>query len=325
MGVEKLGVMTSGGDSPGMNAAIRAVVHTAAQYEIQCFGIRLGYKGLIEGDVLELETKDVRNILHRGGTFLKTARSDKFRTFEGRKKAYENIQKYKMEGLIIIGGDGSFTGAKVFGSEYDIPIIGIPGTIDNDIYGTDFTVGYDTALNTVVNVIDKIVDTATSHNRLFFIEVMGRDSGFIALNSGIATGALDILIPEKDYTLDKLFSSVERGSNQGKSSRIIVVAEGKKLGRVYALAKATQIKFPYYDIRVSILGHVQRGGNPSCYDRVLASRFGVEAVEALLHGKREVLIGIRSGKIIFTTFEEAIQKQKEINKDIIKILDVISV
>ncbi|WP_103328003.1 6-phosphofructokinase [Bacteroidetes bacterium endosymbiont of Geopemphigus sp.] len=323
--IKKLGVMTSGGDAPGMNAAIRSVVRAATHHELECLGIRLGYQGLIENDLLELGARDVKNIINRGGTFLKTARSKEFKTAQGRKKAYENLKKHQIDALIIIGGDGSFTGARVFGSEYDIPVVGIPGTIDNDIYGTDFTVGYDTALNTVIEAIDKIRDTATSHNRLFFVEVMGRDAGFIALNSGIATGALDILIPEKDYNLDQLFTSIERGNKEGKSSSIIVVAEGEKLGGVYDLAKATGMKYPDYDIRVSILGHVQRGGNPSCYDRVLASRLGVAAVESIIKGKRDIMVGIRGNKIIFTLFEEAIRKKNEINEDLIKIADIIAV
>ena len=325
MMIKKLGVMTSGGDSPGMNAAIRAVVRAAAYYEVKCLGIRLGYQGLIENNLLELGARDVKNIINRGGTFLKTVRSKEFKTIHGQKKAYENLKKNQIDALIVIGGDGSFKGAKEFGNEYDIPIVGIPGTIDNDIYGTDFTVGYDTALNTVIGAIDKIRDTATSHNRLFFVEVMGRDAGFIALNSGIATGALDILIPEKDYNLDQLFTSIERGNKEGKSSSIIVVAEGEKLGGVYDLAKATGMKYIDYDIRVSILGHVQRGGNPSCYDRVLASRLGVASVESIIKGKRDVMVGIRGSKIIFTPFEEAILKKNEINKDLIKIADIVAV
>lgn len=317
--------MTSGGDAPGMNAAIRAVVRAATHYDLECIGIKLGYQGLIEGDFLILGARDVKNIINRGGTFLKTARSKEFMSPQGRKKAYENLKKHQIDAFIVIGGDGSFTGAKVFSDEYDIPVIGIPGTIDNDIYGTDFTVGYDTALNTAVEAIDKIRDTATSHNRLFFVEVMGRDAGFIALNSGIATGALDILIPEKDYNLDQLFTSIERGNHQGKSSSIIVVAEGEKLGGVYDLAKATKMKYPDYDIRVSVLGHLQRGGDPSCYDRVLASRLGVAAVEALVGGKKELMAGIKGNEVIFTPFEEAIRKHNEINKDLIKIADITAV
>lgn len=315
MKFKKLGVMTSGGDAPGMNAAIRSVVRTAVYYRMSCLGIRLGYEGLITGDIIELCARDVKNIIPLGGTILKTARSKEFRTPEGRKKAYANLVKNNIEGLVVIGGDGSLTAAQIFGREFDIPIIGIPGTIDNDIYGTDFTVGYDTSLNTVIEAIDKIRDTATSHNRLFFIEVMGRDSGRIALSSGIATGALYILIPEKYYNLDKLFDSIERENKEGK---YIVVAEGEKLGGVYDLAKKTQMKFPKLDIRVSILGHMQRGGTASGSDRVLASRLGVAAVEGIMEGKRGVMVGIKSNKIIFTTFEDALQKNKK--QDLIKII-----
>lgn len=325
MNINKIGVMTSGGDAPGMNAAIRAVVRTSSHYGIHCIGICWGYQGLIDGETINLGPRDVKNIIHRGGTILKTARSEEFKTIRGREKAYINFKKHELKGLIIIGGDGSFTGAMIFGKEYNIPIIGIPGTIDNDIYGTDYTIGYDTALNTTIEAIDKIRDTAISHNRLFFVEVMGRDSGFIALNSGIATGALDILIPEENYNINQLFLSIEKGNKEGKTSSIIIVAEGEKLGGVYDLAKATRIKYPNYDIRVSILGHIQRGGNPSCTDRVLASRLGVAVVEALQKGVKDVMIGIQSNKIIFTSFKEAIQKKNEIDIELIRISDIISI
>ncbi|XOD69584.1 MAG: 6-phosphofructokinase [Flavobacteriales bacterium AspAUS03] len=325
MKLNRIGIMTSGGDAPGMNAALRAVVRTASHYDIDCMGISLGYQGLIEGKMIPLGPRDVKNIIHRGGTILKTARSKVFKTAKGRQKAYENFKKSGLEGLVVIGGDGSFTGAMIFGQEYDVPIIGIPGTIDNDIYGADFTIGYDTALNTAIKAIDKIRDTATSHDRLFFVEVMGRDAGFIALNSGIATGALDILIPEENYNLDQLFSSIEKGNKEGKSSSIIIVAEGEKLGGVYDLAQATRMKYPDYDIRVSILGHIQRGGNPSCSDRVLASRLGVAAVEALKEDKRDMMAGIQGNKIIFTPFKDAIQKHNEIDRELIRVSDIIAV
>ncbi|BAO66422.1 6-phosphofructokinase [Candidatus Karelsulcia muelleri] len=324
MNIGKIGILTSGGDSPGMNAAIRAVVRTASYYCVNCIGISLGYKGLINNEMRKVVPTDVNNLIHRGGTLLKTARSEEFKTKFGRKKANINYKKNGLEGLIVIGGDGSFTGAMIFGQEYNIPIIGIPGTIDNDIYGTDFTVGYDTALNTAIEAIDKIRDTAKSHNRLFFIEVMGKDSGFLALNSGIATGALDILIPEKKYNLDKLFYSIEKVKQKGKYSSIIIVSEGKKLGGVYDLAKTTKKKFPDYDIRVSILGHIQRGGYPTCSDRVLASRLGVASVEALISGKKNVMTGIKANKVIFTPFLKAIKKKRKIDIDLIKISDIIA-
>lgn len=325
MNLNKISVMTSGGDAPGMNAAIRAVVRASYHYDIECAGIRLGYQGLIERNFTNLGPRDVKNIINRGGTILKTARSEEFKTAEGRKKAYQNFKKHDLEGLVVIGGDGSFTGAMIFGQEYEIPVIGIPGTIDNDIFGADSTIGYDTALNTAIEAIDKIRDTATSHDRLFFVEVMGRDAGFIALNSGIATGALDILIPEEDYNLDQLFTSIERGNKEGKSSSIIIVSEGEKLGGVYDLAQATRMKYPAYDIRVSILGHIQRGGNPTCADRVLASRLGVAAVEALKEGKRDMMVGTLANKIVFTPFKEAIQKRNQIDRELIRVSDIIAV
>lgn len=323
--LDKIAVMTSGGDAPGMNAAIRAVVRASYYYSIKCTGIILGYQGLINENFIDLGPRDVKNIICRGGTILKTARSKDFKTKEGRKKAYQTCKKLNIKGIIVIGGDGSFTGAMIFGEEYNIPIIGIPGTIDNDIFGTDYTVGYDTAINTAIEAIDKIKDTATSHDRLFFIEVMGRDAGFIALNTGLATGALEILIPEKNYNLDHLFYSIENGNKEGKSSSIIIVSEGEKLGGVYDLAQAARMKYPDYDIRVSILGHIQRGGNPTCSDRVLASRLGVAAVEALKNGKKNIMIGAKGNKIILTEFKDAIQKKNKIDKELIRISNIISI
>lgn len=322
--VKKIGVMTSGGDAPGMNAGIRSVARACAYYNIECKGIRLGYRGLINNDIIDLGARDVSNIINRGGTILKTARSKEFRTKEGRKKAYDNVIKNKLDALVIIGGDGSFTGAKIFYEEFGIPVIGVPGTIDNDIFGTDFTIGYDTALNTVVSAIDKIRDTAQSHNRMFFIEVMGRDAGFIALNTGIASGASDILIPEQKDSIEDLFASVERTEKAGKKSNIIVVAEGEELGGVYDLAKVIKMKHPSYDIRVTVLGHIQRGGDPSCADRVLASRLGVASVEALIEGKTNMMAGIRSNKVVYTPFEEAIIKHNTINKNLIKIAEMLA-
>ncbi|MFV0530481.1 MAG: 6-phosphofructokinase [Flavobacteriales bacterium] len=323
--INKIGVMTSGGDAPGMNAAIRAVARTCAYYKIECKGIRLGYSGLIENDIRDLGPRDVRNIINRGGTILKTARSEEFRTQEGRKKAYDNFVANGLDALVVIGGDGSFTGAKIFYEEYGVPVVGIPGTIDNDIFGTDFTIGYDTALNTVVSAIDKIRDTAQSHNRMFFVEVMGRDAGFIALSTGIASGASDILIPEQKDSIDDLLKTVKKAEKVGKKSNIIVVAEGEELGRVYDLAKFVKMKYPKYDIRVAVLGHIQRGGDPSCADRVLSSRLGVASIEALRDGKTNIMAGIRSNKVVYTSFEEAIKKHNEINKNLIKVAEMLAI
>lgn len=323
--IKKIGVLTSGGDSPGMNAAIRSVVRSACYYGIQCAGIKLGYEGLIADKIIELGPRSVRNLINRGGTELKSARSLEFRTPEGRIKAAENVKKNNIDALVVIGGDGSFTGANIFEKEHGIPFIGIPGTIDNDIFGTDYTLGYDTAMNTVVEAIDKIRDTATSHNRVFFVEVMGRDAGFIALNTGIATGALDILIPEKKDSVEDLFSSLEKAQEKGKTSSIIVVAEGDKLGGVYDLAKFTQMKYPHFDVRVTVLGHIQRGGTPSVADRVLAARLGLAAVEGLMAGKSNVMAGMRSNKVVFTPIEEAIKKHNEIDKDLLKIADILAI
>lgn len=323
--LKKIGVMTSGGDSPGMNAAVRAVVRACTYYKIQCVGIKMGYQGLIQNQTTELGARSVRHIINRGGTFLKTARSKEFRTKEGRLKAYENFKKNELDALIVIGGDGSFTGATIFHKEFGVPFIGIPGTIDNDIFGTDFTVGYDTALNTVVEAIDRIRDSATSHSRVFFVEVMGRDAGFIALNSGIASGAQDILIPEKKDSLEDLFQSLQKSEQSGKNSSIVVIAEGEELGNIYDLAKATEFKFPDYEIRVTVLGHIQRGGNPSCMDRVLASRLGVAAVEGLLEGKSDVMAGLRSNKVVYTPIQEAIKKHNEIDEELIKVAEILAI
>ncbi len=323
--LKKIGVMTSGGDSPGMNTAIRAVVRACAFYQIKCVGIKMGYEGLIQNQMSELDARSVKHIINRGGTFLQTARSTAFRTKEGRAKAFENLKKNELDGLIIIGGDGSFTGGNIFYKEYGIPFIGVPGTIDNDIFGTDFTIGYDTALNTAIEAIDRIRDSATSHNRVFFVEVMGRDAGFIALNSGIASGAQDILIPEKKDSLDNLFNSLQKSQQSNKNSSIIVVAEGEELGNVYDLAKATEARFPDYDVRVTVLGHIQRGGNPSCMDRVLASRLGIAAVEGLLEGKTNLMAGLRSNKVVFTPIEEAIKKHNEIDKELIKVAKILAI
>ncbi|PTT38504.1 6-phosphofructokinase [Chryseobacterium sp. HMWF028] len=323
--VKKIAVLTSGGDSPGMNAALRAVVRTANYYNIECYGVREGYNGLINDDFLKMGARSVKNIINQGGTILKSARSAEFRTKEGRQKAYDNCVKLGIDGLVCIGGDGTFTGAKIFNEEFGIRVIGIPGTIDNDIFGTDNTIGYDTALNTAMEAIDKIRDTATSHNRVFFVEVMGRDAGFIALNSGLATGALDILIPEKKDSIDELFAKFRNAEKTGKASSIVVVAEGEKLANVYELAEKTKLTFPDYDIRVAILGHMQRGGSPSCADRVLASRLGYGAVIGLMDGQSNVMAGMRSNDLTYTPIEEAIKKHNEINSDLLLISEILAI
>jgi len=277
--IKKIGVLTSGGDSPGMNAAVRSVVRTCAFHNVICVGIYRGYEGMIEGDFKEMNARSVNNIVNKGGTILKSARSKEFRTPEGREAAYENLKAYGIDAFVVIGGDGSFTGAMIFSHEYNFPVMGIPGTIDNDIFGTNFTLGFDTALNTVVEAIDKIRDTASSHNRLFFVEVMGRDVGHIALNAGVGAGAEEILIPEEDLGLERLLDSLKRSKRSGKSSSIVVVAEGDKIGKNgFELKEYVEENLQDYDVRVSVLGHMQRGGSPSCFDRVLASRMGVNAV-----------------------------------------------
>ncbi len=323
--IKKIGVFTSGGDSPGMNAAIRAVVRTANYHKIKCLGIYEGYNGLIAGDMKEMGARSVKNIINLGGTILRSARSAEFRTPEGREKAYQQCLNHKIDALVCIGGDGTFTGAQLFEKEFGIKVIGVPGTIDNDIFGTDFTIGYDTALNTAMEAIDKIRDTATSHNRVFFVEVMGRDAGFIALSSGIATGALDILIPEKSDSLDEMFGALQKAQKSGKSSSIIVVAEGEKLGNVFELAEKTKAKFANYDVKVSVLGHMQRGGTPTRADRVLASLLGYGAVIGLLEGKSNVMAGIRSNKLVYTPICEAIIKHNEIDAEMLKISEILAI
>ena len=324
--IKKIGVMTSGGDSPGMNAAIRAVVRGCAYYEIDCIGIYRGYQGLIENDLEQLTARSVKNIINRGGTFLKSARSKEFITKEGRQKAYENLKNAGIDALIVIGGDGTFTGAILFNEEHNFPVVGIPGTIDNDINGTDYTIGYDTALNTVVDAIDKIRDTASSHDRLFLVEVMGRDAGDIAMNSGVGAGAEEILIPEEDEGVERMMRSLEKSQKSGKTSSIIVVAEGEKSGKnIFELAEFIGEKMPGYDIRVSVLGHIQRGGKPSCFDRVLASRLGVGAVEALMRGESNVMIGITDKKVTSVDFEVAIKGQRPIDNELRRVLNITTV
>lgn len=321
--IKHIGVFTSGGDSPGMNAAIRAVVRTALFHNIKVTGILRGYDGMINGEFLPMERKSVANIIQRGGTILKTARSDEFRTKEGRSKAFDQLNKSGIDALVAIGGDGTFTGANIFHEEYKIPILGLAGTIDNDLQGTDFTIGYDTAINTVIDAVDKIRDTAESHDRLFIVEVMGRDSGLIALRSGIGSGAEAILIPETKTDINALLKRLEVG-RKDKSSKIIIVAEGDDAGGGFETAKVVKEKFPGIDIRVSILGHIQRGGSPSCMDRVLASRLGVSAVESLMEGRTSEMIGIVNGKIHYTPFSQAIKHNKDVNAELLKIVDILS-
>ena len=325
--VNKIAVLTSGGDAPGMNAAIRAVVRTCSYHDVEVLGIYRGFQGRIEDDFVELNARSVRNIINKGGTFLKSARSEGFRTKEGRENAYNNLTKNGVEALVVIGGDGTFTGALSFSQEFGFPVMGIPGTIDNDIYGTTHTIGYDTALNTVVDAIDKIRDTASSHNRMFFVEVMGRDSGFIALNSGIGGGAERIIIPEKNIPAEVLLEDIDRGKRRGKTSNIIVVAEGNTAGKaVFELKEYVEKKRPEYDIRVSVLGHMQRGGTPTCYDRVLATRMGVKAVESLLEGKSQYMVGINNDRMELIPLEKAVKENDEskIDKDLIRITDIMS-
>ena len=322
--IKNIGLFTSGGDSPGMNAAIRAVVRSAIYYNLEVTGIRRGYDGMIKGDMFPMDRKSVSNIIQRGGTILKTARSEQFKNPEGRKMAYEELKKNNVDALVAIGGDGTFTGARIFGQEFDFPIVGLPGTIDNDLCGTDFTIGYDTAINTVIDAVDKIRDTAESHDRLFIVEVMGRDSGLIALRTGIAAGAEAILIPESKTDLQSVFDRLEKG-RKDKKSKIIMLAENGEAGDAFEIGKQIKEKFPNYDTRISVLGHIQRGGSPTCMDRVLASRVGVAAVEALMAGHRNEMIGLIHNEIAYTPFEHAIKHNIEINPDFLKIVEILAI
>ncbi|MGB5370968.1 MAG: 6-phosphofructokinase [Flavobacteriaceae bacterium] len=323
--IKKIGVLTSGGDSPGMNAAIRSVVRTCAYLKIDCVGIYRGYQGMIEGDFKPMDARSVNNIINKGGTILKSARCDDFRSVEGRKLAYEQLRKENIDAFVVIGGDGSLAGAMIFNQQFNFPVMGIPGTIDNDIFGTTFTLGFDTALNTVVEVIDKIRDTASSHNRLFFVEVMGRDVGHIALNAGVGAGAEEILIPELNLGLDRLLESLKRSKKSGKSSSIVIVAEGDKTGKnVFELKEYVEQNLPIYDVRVSVLGHMQRGGAPSCYDRVLACRMGVKAVESLLEGKTNLMVGVQDNKLILTPIAKAIKGHTKIDKELIRVSEIMT-
>jgi len=324
--IKKIGVMTSGGDSPGMNAAIRAVVRTCAYHNVECMGVYRGYEGMIEGDFIDMNARSVKDIINKGGTILKSARSNEFRTPEGRKKAYDQLKRHNIDALVIIGGDGSFTGGLVFNKEYGFPVMGIPGTIDNDIFGTSHTLGFDTALNTVVEAVDKIRDTASSHNRLFFIEVMGRDVGHIALNVGVGAGAEEILIPEEDLGLDRLLESLRRSRRSGKTSSIVIVAEGDKIGKnVFELRDYVEQNLSEYEVRVSVLGHMQRGGSPSCFDRVLASRMGVKAVESLLEGKSNFMVGLLDDKMALTPLEKAVKGKSKINLELLRVSDIMTI
>ncbi|MFD2909112.1 6-phosphofructokinase [Flavobacterium ardleyense] len=323
--IKKIGVLTSGGDAPGMNAAIRSVVRTCAYHKIECVGIYRGYQGMIEGDFKEMGPRSVNNIINKGGTILKSARSSEFRTDEGQQKAYDNLVAGGIDALVVIGGDGSFSGAQFFSNSFNFPVMGIPGTIDNDIFGTSHTLGFDTALNTVIDCIDKIRDTASSHNRLFLVEVMGRDAGHIALNAGIGAGAEEILIPEEDLGLKRLLESLEKSKASGKSSSIVVIAEGDKIGKtVFELKDYIEENLPEYDTRVSVLGHMQRGGSPSCYDRVLASRLGVKAVESLLEGKSNFMVGMINDKVALTPLIQAIKGHTQIDRELLRVSDIMS-
>ncbi len=324
--IKKIAVLTSGGDSPGMNAAIRSVVRTCAYLKVECMAIYRGYEGMIEGDFIPMNARSVNNIINKGGTILKSARCQEFTTPEGRKKAHGQLVAAGIDAFVVIGGDGSMRGAMIFYEEYGFPVIGIPGTIDNDIFGTRYTLGFDTALNTVVDAIDKIRDTASSHNRLFFVEVMGRDVGHIALNAGVGAGAEEILIPEQNLGLERLLESLKRSKKSGKSSSIVVVAEGDKIGKnVFELKEYVEEHLPIYDVRVSVLGHMQRGGRPSAYDRVLASRMGVKAVEALLAGQSNLMVGIMDNKISLTPIIEAITGHTKIDEELLRVSDIMTI
>lgn len=318
-----IGVLTSGGDAPGMNAAVRAVTRAAIYNGIKVKAIYRGYKGLITGEIKEFQTQDVSNIIQQGGTILKSARCSEFKTKEGRALAYETIQREGIDALVVIGGDGTFTGARAFAQEFNMPIIGIPGTIDNDLWGTDSTVGYDTALNTIMECIDKIRDTATSHERLFFVEVMGRDAGFLALNSAIASGSEAAIIPEKETSVAQLDELISNGFRKSKNSSIVIVAEGG--GGAQAMADRIHQQYPDYDIRVSILGHLQRGGSPTAYDRILASRMGVAAIEALLDEQRSIMIGVVNDEIVHIPFSKAIKDDKQVNLEKVNVLQILSI
>ena len=322
--IKTIGILTSGGDAPGMNAAIRAVTRAGIYNGFQIKAVYRGYDGLINGEIVDFTTENVSGIISEGGTVLKTARSTDFTTVEGRAKAYENIVKEGISALVVIGGNGSLTGAMKFAEEYDICCIGLPGTIDNDLYGTDSTIGYDTTMNTIVECVDRIRDTAQSHERIFFVEVMGRDAGFLAQNSAIAAGAEAAIIPEDSTDVDQLAQFMERGIRKSKRSSIVIVSESPKCGAIY-YANRVKKEFPQYDVKISILGHLQRGGRPSARDRILACRTGVGAVEAIMQGQRNVMVGIRNGEIVYVPLSEAIRSDKPLDRKLIKVLDELSI
>ena len=324
-GKKCVGILTSGGDAPGMNAAIRAVTRAAIYNGFDVKGIMRGYKGLITDEIIPFQTQNVSNIIQQGGTILKTARCEEFRTPEGRKIAYDNIIKHGISALVVIGGDGSLTGARIFASEYNFPIVGVPGTIDNDLFGTDTTIGYDTALNTIVESVDKIRDTATSHERIFFIEVMGREAGFLALNGAIASGAEAAIIPEIATEVDQLGEFIQQGFRKSKNRSIVLVAESELTGGAIGLAERVKNEFPQYDVRVTILGHIQRGGSPSASDRILASRLGEAAINALLEDQRNVMVGIQNDELVYIPFSKAIKNQKPIKRELLNTLRTLSI
>ena len=322
--MKRIGIFTSGGDSPGMNAAVRAAVRTALNKDIEVYGVYRGYEGMIRNEIAPLSSHDVSHIIQKGGTILRSARSPEFMTKEGRKQAFENLMTNGIEGLVAIGGDGTFAGARIFGREFDFPIVGLAGTIDNDLYGTDFTIGYDTAINTAMHAIDKIKDTANAHDRLFFVEVMGRDAGFIALRTGLATGAEAVLIPERKTAIDRLIDTLRQNYRTKKTSTIVVVAEGDDAGGAFDVAKKVKERFDEYEIRVSILGHIQRGGSPTCMDRVRASQLGAEAVRSLMAGRRGIMIGIVDKRFQYTPFEKAIKHHQDINPLMLELVEILS-
>jgi len=323
--IKCIGLLTSGGDAPGMNAAIRSVTRAAIFNGIRVKAIYRGYKGLITGEIIEFQTQNVSNIIQQGGTILKTARCMEFMTVEGRKTAYETMKKEEIDALVVIGGDGTFTGARIFAQEFNVPIVGLPGTIDNDLYGTDSTIGYDTALNTIIEAVDKIRDTASSHERLFFIEVMGRDAGFLALNSAVASGAEAAIIPERETKVDQLEELIKNGFRKSKNSSIVIVAESDITGGAQGLAERMRVEHPEYDVRVTILGHIQRGGSPSAYDRILASRMGVAAIDALMDEQRSIMIGIVNDVIVHIPFTKAIKDDKPVNENLLGVLQILSI
>ena len=323
--IKCIGILTSGGDAPGMNAAIRAVTRSAIYNGLKVKGIYRGYKGLITGEIKEFKTENVSNIIQLGGTILKTARCQEFRTPEGRQIAYETTKREGIDALVIIGGDGSLTGARLLAQEFDVPCIGLPGTIDNDLYGTDTTIGYDTALNTILDAVDKIRDTATSHERLFFVEVMGRDAGFLALNGAIAAGAEAAIIPEFNTEVDQLEEFINNGFRKSKSSSIVLVAESEITGGAMHYAERVKNEYPQYDVRVAILGHLQRGGRPTAHDRIIASRMGVASIQALMEGQRNVMIGIENDQIVYVPFAKAIKNDKPIDRELVNVLNELSI